>query len=119
MTMPAELDSNQVNGSAAEKGVLCGQCDHVSPPGSRHCTACGSHLYVACRDCGKHSPRVLARCPHCGKRLHRTAWRRWRRSLLKKRGKINPLLVALVIAFAFVTYRIIVFLVEYRPVPPE
>jgi hypothetical protein len=117
--MPADVDPHAVSGRPPETGVLCGQCDHLNPPGSRHCSVCGSHLYVACRDCGKRSPRVLARCPYCGRRLHRPPWRRWRRSLLKNRGKINPVLVVLVIVVAFIAYKVIIMLVEYRPAPPE
>jgi hypothetical protein len=119
MTMQNKLNPNRPLEAKSERGVLCVKCDHLNPPTSKHCTACGSHLHVACHKCGKQSPRVLTRCPHCGFRLHRSFWRRWQRRLLKRRGRFNPVQLGLAIALAFLTYKIIVMLVEFKAPAPQ
>ncbi len=51
------------------KGVLCGKCEHLNPPGSRVCEHCEAKLFFDCRFCGKEIQVVAPRCPHCSRRL--------------------------------------------------
>ncbi|HOX04607.1 MAG TPA: hypothetical protein P5555_20590, partial [Candidatus Paceibacterota bacterium] len=63
------------------KGVLCAQCDHLNPPGSRDCEYCHVHLWVACPHCAQETQPVFSKCIHCNSRIER----HWRRPLWWKR----------------------------------
>lgn len=52
----------------ADKGVLCGKCEHLNISGRRVCEYCGFALYRTCSHCGRLTSRVLSECENCGVR---------------------------------------------------
>lgn len=95
--------------------VECAKCGHVNTPGSNHCAQCGSRLYISCHNCGHSTVRVASRCAHCGHRLHRSLWSRTRRRVFGRNPKMTPFQIVLLIVFVIVAYKVIVYIVEYRP----
>jgi hypothetical protein len=76
------------------------------------CDECGAHLHVKCHACGQRNPRVAARCSECGQRLHRSFWERWLKKLKPEKLKITLLQLFLAGLVAYVTYVIIVKLLN-------
>jgi uncharacterized membrane protein YvbJ len=95
--------------------VECAKCGHTNAPGTNHCVLCGSRLYISCHNCGHSTMRVASRCGHCGHRLHRSLWNRAQRRFFGRNPKITPFQIILLIAFVVVAYKVIVYIVEYRP----
>jgi hypothetical protein len=70
------------------KAVLCSKCGTRNDPDRKYCDACAAHLYVTCPSCRGTNDRANSRCHLCGSALHRSAWRRLRRKLLSRHGRM-------------------------------
>jgi len=102
----------------AEKGkapVECAKCGQANAAGTNHCVQCGSRLYISCHNCGHSTVRSASRCGYCGHRLHRSMWSRVRRRVFGRNPKITPFQIVLLIAFVLIAYKVITYIVEYRP----
>lgn len=95
--------------------VECTKCGHSNAAGTNHCVQCGSRLYISCHNCGHSTVRSASRCGNCGHRLHRSLWRRVRRRVFGRNPKITPFQILLLIAFVLVAYKLITYIVEYKP----
>lgn len=102
---PAELPDAKTIGSSGGLDAACPYCHRLNEPASKRCASCGERLRSSCRHCGHANPRGAKECIQCGRALHVSTWRRWRRKLLRKRGKVKPIHVVLLI--------IVVFLIGY------
>ncbi len=57
-------------GTGAQRpGVICPNCEEVSPLGAEHCAACGSALVRACPHCGARNWAGSERCGQCGQAI--------------------------------------------------
>jgi hypothetical protein len=99
----------------ARKGILCAKCEHLNPPGSDVCEYCHAHLFLSCKSCGHRNERVRTRCTECGHRLHRGFFYQLRRRLTQERNRYILVYLPLTILVSYLAYRVVIFLVDYRP----
>ena len=95
--------------------LACAKCGYLNMPRTNHCSQCGSRLYISCHNCGHSIERIASRCVHCGHRLHHSLWSRVRRRVFGRNPKITPFQIVLLIAFVMIAYKVIIYILEYRP----
>jgi hypothetical protein len=79
----------------------CVHCLRENEPARTHCDYCGERLRSTCGHCGHSNRRGAKKCEHCGKALRASLWRRWRRKLFRKKGKLKLVHIVLLIILGF------------------
>ena len=92
------------------KGVLCGKCDLVNPPGAHKCEECESHLYIKCKECGAHTERFHTRCPECRRSLYKSFFEKMTSGIFNSRARVTPLQLALLLIFAAVAFYCVIMI---------
>lgn len=92
-----------------DRGVLCGKCDHLNPPGSTDCEFCHRSLFHECVHCGEPIQRGLHRCPHCHGRQKKRAskHRRYLRKLTGGAFGVTWWQVLFLLVAVYITYKIV------------
>jgi predicted RNA-binding Zn-ribbon protein involved in translation (DUF1610 family) len=105
---------SQVESKSTQRELKCAKCGHSNSGKCNHCTKCGARMYIRCHSCGHSSLRAEAKCSECGQQLHRSPWKRLQRKIFGGKAGITPFQIFLLLVFTLITYRVIVFLAEFR-----